>query len=236
MLCPVEEGLGLTVSHCDTDSVNGGIFRHVSLSILIVCLKRIVLQVLADRRLLVWCHPARVCGADTDHTHAGKGKLLRVLLRIHFPTFCAYNPQVHSVVLALFASVVAPFGGFFASGFKRAFKIKDFSDAIPGHGGFTDRMDCQLIMGIHTHNSLKIMLFSNALLTGSFSYIYCHYLLKLGSGYLGGSTDVAVLFHRYVVTARAFRSVCTSFLRMQHRIPNVTRRRYSSARHALLLG
>jgi hypothetical protein len=38
---------------------------------------------------------------------------------------------------------VAPFGGFFASGFKRAFKIKDFGDAIPGHGGFTDRCsDC----------------------------------------------------------------------------------------------
>jgi phosphatidate cytidylyltransferase len=33
---------------------------------------------------------------------------------------------------------------FFASGFKRAFKIKDFGDSIPGHGGITDRMDCQV--------------------------------------------------------------------------------------------
>jgi phosphatidate cytidylyltransferase len=31
---------------------------------------------------------------------------------------------IHTVVLALFASLIAPFGGFFASGFKRAFKIK----------------------------------------------------------------------------------------------------------------
>ncbi|KAL5019212.1 hypothetical protein ScPMuIL_004934 [Solemya velum] len=31
-----------------------------------------------------------------------------------------------------------PFGGFFASGFKRAFKIKDFGDTIPGHGGIMD--------------------------------------------------------------------------------------------------
>lgn len=32
--------------------------------------------------------------------------------------------QWHSIALGLFASVIAPFGGFFASGFKRAFKIK----------------------------------------------------------------------------------------------------------------
>jgi phosphatidate cytidylyltransferase len=49
-------------------------------------------------------------------------------------------------VIALFASLVAPFGGFFASGFKRALKIKDFADVIPGHGGVTDRMDCQILM------------------------------------------------------------------------------------------
>ena len=59
--------------------------------------------------------------------------------------------QKHSVVLAAFASVIAPFGGFFASGFKRAFKIKDFSDTIPGHGGITDRMDCQMVMAVFSH-------------------------------------------------------------------------------------
>jgi phosphatidate cytidylyltransferase len=36
------------------------------------------------------------------------------------------------MVLAVFASIFAPFGGFFASGFKRAFKMKDFGDTIPG--------------------------------------------------------------------------------------------------------
>lgn len=40
--------------------------------------------------------------------------------------------QVHAMVLAVFASTVAPFGGFFASGFKRAFDLKDFSPIIPG--------------------------------------------------------------------------------------------------------
>ena len=48
--------------------------------------------------------------------------------------------------MSVFASTIGPFGGFFASGFKRAFKIKDFGDSIPGHGGFMDRFDCQLIM------------------------------------------------------------------------------------------
>ncbi|KAF7121300.1 hypothetical protein RHSIM_Rhsim13G0146800 [Rhododendron simsii] len=64
--------------------------------------------------------------------------------------------QWHAMWLGLFASIIAPFGGFFASGFKRAFKIKaslsfdtlyiskDFGDSIPGHGGITDRMDCQV--------------------------------------------------------------------------------------------
>ncbi|GAA5847145.1 hypothetical protein JCM9279_002706 [Rhodotorula babjevae] len=56
--------------------------------------------------------------------------------------------QLHAVVLATFASLVAPFGGFFASGFKRAFNIKDFGDSIPGHGGMTDRMDCEFLMGM----------------------------------------------------------------------------------------
>ncbi len=59
--------------------------------------------------------------------------------------------QVHALILGIFASLVAPFGGFFASGFKRAFKIKDFADTIPGHGGITDRFDCQVIMGMFTY-------------------------------------------------------------------------------------
>lgn len=35
-----------------------------------------------------------------------------------------YPMQLHSLSLALFSSIIAPFGGFFASGFKRAFKVK----------------------------------------------------------------------------------------------------------------
>ncbi|KAI8988548.1 phosphatidate cytidylyltransferase [Mycotypha africana] len=59
--------------------------------------------------------------------------------------------QLHAIVMACFASLIAPFGGFFASAVKRAFKIKDFGDSIPGHGGLTDRMDCQFLMGLFAY-------------------------------------------------------------------------------------
>lgn len=59
--------------------------------------------------------------------------------------------QIHAFMFASFASLIAPFGGFFASGLKRTFKIKDFGDSIPGHGGITDRMDCQFIMGFFAY-------------------------------------------------------------------------------------
>jgi len=59
--------------------------------------------------------------------------------------------QFHAMALATFASLIAPFGGFFASGLKRTFKVKDFGNSIPGHGGMTDRMDCQFIMGLFTY-------------------------------------------------------------------------------------
>lgn len=69
----------------------------------------------------------------------------------HWTTATLYPFVLHSIAMSLFASVIGPFGGFFASGFKRAFKIKDFGDTIPGHGGFMDRFDCQLIMATFVH-------------------------------------------------------------------------------------
>ncbi|KAL5964227.1 Phosphatidate cytidylyltransferase photoreceptor-specific [Taenia solium] len=53
----------------------------------------------------------------------------------------------HCALIGAFVSIIGPFGGFFASGFKRAFKIKDFGDVIPGHGGILDRFDCQIFVG-----------------------------------------------------------------------------------------
>jgi CDP-diglyceride synthetase len=70
--------------------------------------------------------------------HSHNNQLGRTVTTIPYAPY-----QFHLLVMACFASLVAPFGGFFASGFKRAFNIKDFGSSIPGHGGMTDRMDCQ---------------------------------------------------------------------------------------------
>mmetsp|Transcript_39668 Transcript_39668/g.86464 ORF Transcript_39668/g.86464 Transcript_39668/m.86464 type:complete len:106 (+) Transcript_39668:833-1150(+) len=63
-----------------------------------------------------------------------------------FATVYMTGFQAHSFSYIFMASIIAPFGGFFASGMKRAFKIKDFGDDFPGHGGFTDRFDCQIVV------------------------------------------------------------------------------------------
>jgi phosphatidate cytidylyltransferase len=81
--------------------------------------------------------------------------------------------QLHALNLATFASLIAPFGGFFASGLKRTFKIKDFGDSIPGHGGITDRMDCQFIMGF-------------------FAYMYYHTFIAIHKVNLGTVLETAI--------------------------------------------
>ncbi|KAI0049890.1 phosphatidate cytidylyltransferase [Auriscalpium vulgare] len=78
-------------------------------------------------------------------------KFLSTLLPGDWTTISYTTYQIHLFFMACFASLVAPFGGFFASGFKRAFNIKDFGHSIPGHGGMTDRMDCQFLMGVFTY-------------------------------------------------------------------------------------
>ncbi|CAH2354940.1 phosphatidate cytidylyltransferase [[Candida] railenensis] len=80
----------------------------------------------------------------------------------------------HAAMLATFASLIAPFGGFFASGLKRAFGIKDFGDTIPGHGGITDRVDCQFLMG-------------------SFSYLYYQTFISTHNVNLGTVLQMALI-------------------------------------------
>lgn len=73
----------------------------------------------------------------------------------------------HSLNLASFASLIAPFGGFFASGLKRTFEVKDFGHSIPGHGGITDRIDCQFLMGSFAYLYYETFLSTNRFQVGS---------------------------------------------------------------------
>lgn len=88
-------------------------------------------------------------------------------------TFHIAPIQFHILTFATFASLIAPFGGFFASGLKRTFKVKDFGESIPGHGGITDRMDCQFIMGL-------------------FSFMYYHSFIAVRKASVGDVIETAI--------------------------------------------
>lgn len=54
------------------------------------------------------------------------------------------NPSVNLISLILivfFLTLVGQFGDLFFSAIKRTYKIKDFSNIMPGHGGVLDRLD-----------------------------------------------------------------------------------------------
>jgi len=86
--------------------------------------------------------------------------------------------QIHGVIMGLFASLVAPFGGLFASVVKRAYGLKDFDNIIPGHGGFMDRMDCQMVMILFTYVYLTSFVLPAAGISSSNSKSVLSDLLK----------------------------------------------------------
>ena len=69
--------------------------------------------------------------------------------------------RTDGMVLAGVASLVAPFAGFLASVIKRAYGRKDFGTIFPGHGGFVDRLDCQLIMAPFVYFYLSLYKFAS---------------------------------------------------------------------------
>ena len=122
-------------------------------------------------------------------------------------TFYVAPMQFHILLFATFASLVAPFGGFFASGLKRSFKIKDFGESIPGHGGITDRMDCQFIMGF-------------------FAYMYYHSFIAVFKASVGDIIEAAINGLTVDEQLEVVRGL-SKYLYNQGAVPESVRRRLS---------
>ncbi|KAJ1955542.1 phosphatidate cytidylyltransferase [Linderina pennispora] len=99
----------------------------------------------------VECELNPVFVASEYQLPAAVATVLSWVFRRSIATVLIKPVQFHSLAISAFASLIAPFGGFFASGVKRAFNIKDFGNSIPGHGGVTDRFDCQFFMAAFSH-------------------------------------------------------------------------------------
>ena len=74
-------------------------------------------------------------------------KKLCIVMGEIYPFLKINGFTLFSLFTAVFASVFGPLQGLLASAFKRMKGIKDFGNSIPGHGGFLDRFDCQLLTG-----------------------------------------------------------------------------------------
>lgn len=92
---------------------------------------------------------------EPGHTH------LELPVSIDIPLFNIPSMYIHNFAFVFAASFLAPFCGFIASAIKRSFQKKDFGSIIPGHGGITDRFDCQILMVFFTHYYMRVFFNEN---------------------------------------------------------------------------
>ena len=75
------------------------------------------------------------------------GTIMGTTIGVIFHYYFIGNVNIGLLIpLTIVLSIFGQFGDLFFSSIKRHYKIKDFSDIIPGHGGILDRLDSLLFV------------------------------------------------------------------------------------------
>ena len=103
--------------------------------------------------------PVQINGDYLTHVLHGdfSTSLFNVVTECQIPSYLQDYAVLNGVFISLFCSLIGPFGGFLASGLKRACKRKNFGSFIPGHGGVLDRCDCMFLMAGFSYVYLKTL-------------------------------------------------------------------------------
>lgn len=67
------------------------------------------------------------------------------------------NPVLVCAIASAIGSIISQIGDLTASGIKRNYKIKDYGDLIPGHGGIMDRFDSMLFTAPAVFFAIKFL-------------------------------------------------------------------------------
>lgn len=77
---------------------------------------------------------------------------------VYYVTVINPNINIFQIsIIILFLSLVGQFGDLFFSAIKRTYKVKDFSNIMPGHGGVLDRLDSIIFVMLAFTFLLKLL-------------------------------------------------------------------------------
>lgn len=128
---------------------------------------RAVIHIYTSDALLVWYIIIATYGTDTGAYFCGRffgkhklnerispkktiegsigGCIMGIVLSFAFAYFMLPKPSTTAMLIgSIVMSITGQIGDLAFSAIKRNFKIKDFSDLLPGHGGVLDRVDSLL--------------------------------------------------------------------------------------------